>query len=200
MEDAVTVRLDFVHRHHFFGVYDGHGCSHVSSSSFCLASLSISSDLLSLFFGCYRMPDGANWCRPFQVAESCRDRMHEMVVEGISASMPGKGLDWTAIMEISFARMDAEAAACCNGGSAPGTVASCRCELQTTKYDHVGSTAVVAVVEPTRIVVANCGDSRAVLCRDGVAVPLSYDHKVSFRLQNPLFCTIHPDDFAANVW
>ncbi|XP_042399379.1 probable protein phosphatase 2C 68 isoform X1 [Zingiber officinale] len=153
MEDAVTVRLDFVHRHHFFGVYDGHGCSHL-------------------------LPDGANWCRPFQVAESCRDRMHEMVVEEISASMPGKGLDWPAIMEISFARMDAEAVACCNGGSAPGTVvASCRCEMQTTKCDHVGSTAVVAVVEPTRIVVANCGDSRAVLCRNGVPVPLSSDHK-----------------------
>lgn len=32
MEDAVTVRPDFVRlgrRHHFFGVYDGHGCSHV---------------------------------------------------------------------------------------------------------------------------------------------------------------------------
>ena len=41
----------------------------------------------------------------------------------------------------------------------------------------MGSTAVVAVVGTRRIFVANCGDSRAVLCRGGVAVPLSTDHK-----------------------
>lgn len=44
--------------------------------------------------------------------------------------------------------------------------------------DTVGSTAVVAIVCPTYIVVANCGDSRAVLCRGKVPVPLSIDHKV----------------------
>ena len=41
-----------------------------------------------------------------------------------------------------------------------------------------GWTAVVAVVGRRRIVVGNCGDSRAVLSRGGVAVPLSSDHKV----------------------
>jgi len=41
-----------------------------------------------------------------------------------------------------------------------------------------GSTAAVVVVGKKEIVVANCGDSRAVLCRGGVAVPLSRDHKV----------------------
>ncbi|MCI98306.1 putative protein phosphatase 2C 8-like, partial [Trifolium medium] len=41
----------------------------------------------------------------------------------------------------------------------------------------VGSTAVVAVVSPTEIVVANCGDSRAVMGRAGEAVDLSTDHK-----------------------
>ena len=42
----------------------------------------------------------------------------------------------------------------------------------------MGSTAAVVVVGKEEIVVANCGDSRAVLCRGGVAVPLSRDHKV----------------------
>lgn len=54
-------------------------------------------------------------------------------------------------------------------------------------FNYVGSTAVVALVDcgketplsgrPRRITVANCGDSRAVLCRSGRAVQLSEDHK-----------------------
>lgn len=44
-----------------------------------------------------------------------------------------------------------------------------------------GSTALVAVVDAPwkRLTVANCGDSRAVLCRAGRALPLSTDHKPS---------------------
>lgn len=30
MEDAVSARPAFLPGHHFFGVFDGHGCSHVS--------------------------------------------------------------------------------------------------------------------------------------------------------------------------
>ncbi|KAH7295104.1 hypothetical protein KP509_27G032500 [Ceratopteris richardii] len=43
--------------------------------------------------------------------------------------------------------------------------------------DTVGSTAVVAVLSCRHIIVANCGDSRAILCRKGQAIPLSEDHK-----------------------
>jgi len=43
--------------------------------------------------------------------------------------------------------------------------------------DNVGCTAVCAVLAPSHIVVANAGDSRAVLCRSGKPVPLSEDHK-----------------------
>lgn len=42
---------------------------------------------------------------------------------------------------------------------------------------HAGATAVVAVVVGKTLMVANAGDSRAVMCRDGGAFPLSYDHK-----------------------
>ncbi|KAJ6803541.1 putative protein phosphatase 2C 30 [Iris pallida] len=141
MEDAVSIQPDFLGtgsrvstKYHFFGVYDGHGCSHV--------------------------------------AASCRDRMHEIVsaeIESSTAPSP----DWKEVMERSFSRMDTEVV------TTPGGLqnASCRCELQTPKCDHVGSTAVVAVVSADRIVVGNCGDSRAVLCRRGLPVPLSSDHK-----------------------
>ncbi|KAI8564117.1 hypothetical protein RHMOL_Rhmol03G0157300 [Rhododendron molle] len=54
---------------------------------------------------------------------------------------------------------------------------NCRCEPRTPQCDAVGSTAAVAVVTPDKIVVSNCGDSRAVLCRNGAAIPLSSDHK-----------------------
>ncbi|XP_003577991.1 probable protein phosphatase 2C 68 [Brachypodium distachyon] len=149
MEDAVSVREAFAAApaeeeeegkepgkagRDFYGVFDGHGCSHV--------------------------------------ADACRDRMHELVAE----ELPGAGASpdsWTTAMERSFSRMDAEVMAA--GGRERDDSASCRCEAH--KCDHVGSTAVVAVVEARRVVVSNCGDSRAVLCRDGAPVPLSSDHK-----------------------
>ena len=49
-------------------------------------------------------------------------------------------------------------------------------------YEHlalVGTTAVVALVGSRMIYVANCGDSRAVLCREGEALPLTDDHKAA---------------------
>lgn len=77
----------------------------------------------------------------------------------------------------SFARMDELALMAC----ACGTIGMppCGCERSGTESEIVGSTAVVALVGGGRLVVANCGDSRAVLSRGGRAVPLSDDHKVS---------------------
>jgi len=43
--------------------------------------------------------------------------------------------------------------------------------------DQVGCTAVCVAVSKTHYVCANAGDSRAVLCRGGKALELSYDHK-----------------------
>ena len=42
---------------------------------------------------------------------------------------------------------------------------------------NAGCTAVVAVVHGDQLIVANAGDSRAVLCRGSTAVALSNDHK-----------------------
>ncbi|XP_017234073.1 probable protein phosphatase 2C 2 [Daucus carota subsp. sativus] len=46
--------------------------------------------------------------------------------------------------------------------------------------DSCGTTALTAVVLGRHLQVANAGDSRAVLCRKGVAVPISQDHRPSY--------------------
>lgn len=142
MEDAVAIHPWFYGKKkgdsselHYFGVYDGHGCSHV--------------------------------------AMRCKDRLHELVKEELEDKVV-EFMDWKEAMERSFSSMDSEVVACKEGVLLG---ASCRCELQAPESDAVGSTAVVAIVTPEKIIVANCGDSRAVLCRNGKAIPLSTDHK-----------------------
>ncbi|XP_019168244.1 PREDICTED: probable protein phosphatase 2C 24 [Ipomoea nil] len=105
------------------------------------------------------------------VAMKCKERLHELVKEELEKKETSA--DWKQAMEQSFSRMDKEVIAW-NESVVRG---SCRCELQTPECDAVGSTAVVAIVTPDKIIVANCGDSRAVLCRNGKAIPLSNDHK-----------------------
>jgi protein phosphatase 2C len=103
-----------------------------------------------------------------RVAEACRERMHVVLAEEVERLKLGDcggqldGARWKVAMAACFARVDVEV-----GGAD-----------EDDGEQTVGSTAVVAVVGPRRIVVANCGDSRAVLSRGGVAVPLSDDHKV----------------------
>lgn len=148
MEDAVSIHPLFCEEEsaadsngiHFFGVFDGHGCSHV--------------------------------------AMRCKERFHEIVKEEVERKRNSSpAVEWKEAMEQSFERMDAEVSEWCTGSTPAATTTTCRCELQTPQCDAVGSTAVVAIVTPDKIVVSNCGDSRAVLCRNGVAVPLSSDHK-----------------------
>ncbi|KQK10544.1 probable protein phosphatase 2C 9 [Brachypodium distachyon] len=144
MEDAVSVRPNFLPgsaESHFFGVFDGHGCSHV--------------------------------------ATTCQDSMHEAVADEHSKAAGSSSEEvpaWKGVMERSFARLDEKARNWATNRS--GEEPKCRCEQQMpSRCDHVGSTAVVAVVSPTQLVVGNAGDSRAVLSRAGVPIELSVDHK-----------------------
>jgi len=43
--------------------------------------------------------------------------------------------------------------------------------------DRSGSTVVMVLLTPHHIICCNAGDSRAILCRDKKALPLSFDHK-----------------------
>lgn len=45
------------------------------------------------------------------------------------------------------------------------------------KADNVGCTAVCVLVRKEDVITANAGDSRAIMCRAGKAVELSFDHK-----------------------
>lgn len=142
MEDTVSIYPSFLQdKHekssnlHFFGLYDGHGCSHA--------------------------------------AMKCKDRMHEIVKNEVESA---EEATWKEMMSQSFSKMDKEVVEYSKGAGGTQTV-DCRCELQTPQCDAVGSTAVVAVLTPNKIVVSNCGDSRAVLCRNGIPIPLSTDHK-----------------------
>ncbi|XP_021746007.1 probable protein phosphatase 2C 50 [Chenopodium quinoa] len=123
------------------------------------------------FYGVY---DGHGGC---QVANYCRDRLHlalaeeiEVVKESFLSGGSGEDLQqqWEKAFSRCFLKVDAEV-----GGVKQGPEAS----VEPVAPETVGSTAVVAIVCPTHIIVSNCGDSRAVLCRGKAPMPLSVDHK-----------------------
>ncbi|KAJ3670961.1 hypothetical protein LUZ60_008387 [Juncus effusus] len=110
-----------------------------------------------MFFGVYDGHGGS------QVAQYCATRMHGVIAEEWGRANANQEEEWkmrwkTAFVN-GFERVDEELIA---NGVAP---------------DVVGSTAVLAVVSGCQIICANCGDSRAVLCRANQAVPLTVDHK-----------------------
>ena len=77
--------------------------------------------------------------------------MHIILSELVTA--PDRDGDWCLALMYSFALMDQEAVV--------------YPDLQLS-----GSTALVAIVGPHRIFIANCGNSRAVISHDGLAIPL----------------------------
>ncbi|KAI3894961.1 hypothetical protein MKW92_050458 [Papaver armeniacum] len=120
------------------------------------------------FFGVYDGHGGS------QVANYCRDRFHLALTEEIETMkeglMNGSFKDnwehqWEKAFTNCFIKVDAEVGGSINGSGEP------------VAPETVGSTAVVSVVCSSHIIVANCGDSRAVLCRGKSPVPLSEDHK-----------------------
>ncbi|GMH13745.1 hypothetical protein Nepgr_015586 [Nepenthes gracilis] len=132
---------------HFYGVYDGHG-------------------------GC-------------QVANYCHERLHLALAEEIevvkreyqSGCIDSNLQDlWEKVFHRCFLKVDAEvgrAQKCI----AVGYDCASEADIEPIAPETVGSTAVVAIVCSTHIIVANSGDSRAVLFRGKTAMPLSVDHK-----------------------
>lgn len=49
--------------------------------------------------------------------------------------------------------------------------------MNSPEVSYAGCTATVVLITQTDIICANAGDSRTVLCRKGLAVDMSVDHK-----------------------
>ncbi|KAK6120389.1 hypothetical protein DH2020_045869 [Rehmannia glutinosa] len=137
---------------------------------------SIHQDLVAHVFGVY---DGHGGC---QVADYCQDRLHQVLAEEIGIAKENWHIEpddcnweekWMKVFLNCFRKLDNEV------GGFPGLDEDTDFEtpLPAIAPDSVGSTAVVAVVCSTHIIVANCGDSRAVLYRAKMPMPLSVDHK-----------------------
>ncbi|KAJ7965373.1 Protein phosphatase 2C-like protein [Quillaja saponaria] len=96
-----------------------------------------------------------------RVARACQERLHRLMAEELEIERTRSnngGFDWERMMEGCFGKMDNELE-------------------ENAAVRTVGCTAVVAVVTEEEVVVANCGDSRAVMGRGGEAFALSLDHK-----------------------
>uniref|UniRef100_A0A1D1YM09 protein-serine/threonine phosphatase n=1 Tax=Anthurium amnicola TaxID=1678845 RepID=A0A1D1YM09_9ARAE len=130
------------------------------------------------FFGVYDGHGGA------QVANYCRERIHMSLIEEIRSLREGLGgrtqedcqKQWETAFISCFLKVDAEVEGRCNSSDASQQDSS-PSSAEPVAPETVGSTAVVAVLCSSHIIVANCGDSRAVLCRGKQPMPLSVDHK-----------------------
>ncbi|KAB5525401.1 hypothetical protein DKX38_023150 [Salix brachista] len=120
----------------------------------------------------------------YHVAALCREKMHVLIEEELKRvdSTCGGGESgefgaeweemWRGVLKRSYETMDEVAMSTCACGSE-----GIQCECHPAQMILGGSTAVVAVLTQEHIIVANCGDSRAVLSRGRRAIPLSVDHK-----------------------
>ncbi|KAL4560063.1 hypothetical protein LXL04_032211 [Taraxacum kok-saghyz] len=129
-------------------------------------------DLTSHFFGVYDGHGGS------QVADYCRDRVHlaleeELKLVAQETSKDTLQIQWEKVFTNCFQKVDDEV-----GGRITHKTPESESEIsEPVAPETVGSTAVVAVICSSHIIVANCGDSRAVLYRGKETLPLSNDHK-----------------------
>ncbi|XP_010537578.1 PREDICTED: protein phosphatase 2C 16 [Tarenaya hassleriana] len=127
------------------------------------------------FFGVYDGHGGS------QVADYCRDRIHYALAEEIKRSkdelvdvnkVGNRQVQWEKVFTRCFLTVDDEISGQISRPSSDNSDV-----LEAVAPETVGSTAVVALVCSSHIIVSNCGDSRAVLYRGKESMALSVDHK-----------------------
>ncbi|PIN21005.1 Serine/threonine protein phosphatase [Handroanthus impetiginosus] len=126
------------------------------------------------FFAVYDGHGGA------KVAEKCREKMHKCLEKHIEKAKKvpkEEDFDWEKVMTECFSTMDEELEDDREDRAATVAGEERIAWWAAAEESMVGSTAVVVLVGKDELVVANCGDSRAVLCQSGVPVALSRDHK-----------------------
>lgn len=123
-----------------------------------------------------------------QVANYCSERLHLALAEelgvikdDLSDGTVGESqqVQWEKAFTNCFQRVDDEIEGKVSGNIIKSDGNASEASFEPIAPETVGSTAVVALVCSSHIIVANCGDSRAVLCRGKQAIALSVDHKVS---------------------
>ncbi|KAK6794359.1 hypothetical protein RDI58_007812 [Solanum bulbocastanum] len=165
MEDAISVWPNlcspYINKHRpidFFAVYDGHGGPHVAGLCRDRMYLILLEELMmtrTIISGSSSNNDNITRLRRKQLEW---ERVKEM---------------WKRVLKSCFERIDEMSFVTCYEC---GIGVPCGCPPQ--HYGLGGSTVVLTILTEKTIIVANCGDSRAVLCRGGRAMPLSIDHKV----------------------
>ncbi|KAF7093013.1 hypothetical protein CFC21_095451 [Triticum aestivum] len=93
----------------------------------------------------------------------CREQMHTILVEELAGPENDEEAEchaWEVVLNRGFERADALGIG-----------------LSELGWPIVGCTAVVALLHRGSILVINCGDSRAMLCSAGDAIPLSEDQR-----------------------
>ncbi|KAI8019347.1 putative protein phosphatase 2C 24 [Camellia lanceoleosa] len=111
----------------------------------------------------------------------CRDRLHELVKKDIEKK-DSSTEEWKIVIERSCNHMDNEVIA----WNDSILRADCRCELQTPKCNIVGSTTVVVVVTPDKIIIANCEIPKlycATTARPSISQPITRSEVYSSKVK-----------------
>lgn len=122
-----------------------------------------------------------------QVANYCRDCIHFALAEELKvakdnlvegSSKHTQQVQWEKAFTRCFQKVDDDVGGRVTEGVSGENADASTSTCEPVAPETVGSTAVVVLICSSHIIVANCGDSRAVLYRGKESLALSKDHKV----------------------